>query len=142
MVRRENSNSEADQARSRPALIVFEACAFLCELAMLVVLAIGGWGVGSGGLMSIAFAIFYPSLAILIWSIWMAPTAPRRLDDPWRLVAQIVVFAATGSLGAVGGHAVLGVVFAVVAIACFTGTRFTGGATGATSDTHAGSSSS
>lgn len=110
-------------------VVVLEALAFCCELAMLVVLGIAGWGLGSGGLMGIAFTVFYPALGILIWSIWMAPRSNRRLGDPWRLVAQLLLFAATGLLAAAGGHPVLGIVFAVVAAVVFIAARFTGGVT-------------
>jgi hypothetical protein len=104
-----------------PALL--DVAAFGCELAMLAVLGIGGWGLGSGGLLSVAFATFYPALAVLVWALWMAPTAAHRLADPWRLVAQLALFAGTAVVAGLGGHPVLGVVFAVVAGLVFAGTR-------------------
>lgn len=107
-----------------------EALAFVCELAMLVVLGMAGWGLGKGGLMGIAFTIFYPALAILIWSVWMAPKSARRLADPWRLIVQLLLFGATAALAAAGGHPVVGIVFAVIAAATFSGSRLTGGLTG------------
>jgi hypothetical protein len=103
-----------------------ELIAFLCELGMLVVLVIAGWALDSGGLMSIALAIFYPALAILIWSVWMAPRSARRLADPWRLAAQVALFAATAVLASIAGHPVLGIVFGVVACLAFVATRYTG----------------
>ena len=109
---------------------VLEALAFVCELAMLVVLGVAGWGLGSGGLMGIAFMIFYPALAILIWSLWMAPRSSRRLGDPGRLIAQLALFAGTAGLAAAGGHPVLGIVFGVVAALVFAGTRLTGRSAG------------
>jgi hypothetical protein len=109
---------------------VVEVIAFLCELGMLVVLAVAGWGLGNGGLGSIALAIFYPALAILIWSVWMAPRSAHRLADPWRLAAQVVLFAATAVLASIADHVVLGVVFGVVASAAFVTSRYTGGVTG------------
>lgn len=119
--------------------VVLEALAFGCELAMLVVLGIAGWGLGSGGLIGIAFVIFYPAVAVLIWSVWMAPRSARRLTDPARLIVQLVLFAATAVLSAAAGHVILGVVFAVIAAGTFIATRTIGGITG--SD-QAGSSSS
>ena len=113
-----------------PIRTALEAAAFGCELAMLVVLGIAGWGIGNGGLMSIALTAFYPALAILLWSIWMAPRSGRRLADPTRLVVQLVLFAATGALAAAGGHPLLGIVFGVIAAAVFVGTRVTGEQTG------------
>lgn len=138
-------HGEANEGRMQegfiPALrMAVEAGAFLCELAMLAVLAIGGWGLGSGGLMSIALAIFYPALAIPIWSLWMAPSSARRLPDPWRLIVQVALFAATGVVAGLGGHPALGSAFAVVAIVVFAATRRSGGPT--CSGHQAGSSSS
>jgi hypothetical protein len=150
MARHRDSNNGTETPRVGPVLAgVIEGGAFLSELAMLVVLFIGGWGLGSGGLMSIALAVFYPALAILIWSLWMAPTAQRRLADPWRLIAQVALFVATAVLVGLGGHPIVGIVFAVVAGALFVAARFTGGVTGGSgrpdddgADAHAGSSSS
>jgi hypothetical protein len=107
-----------------------EVAAFLCELGMLAVLVVAGWSLGSGGLMSIALAVFYPALAILIWSVWMAPRSGRRLADPVRLVAQVLLFIATAVLASVSGHPVVGITFGVIASAVFVATRFAGGITG------------
>jgi hypothetical protein len=120
----------AGMPASSPARVMVELAAFCCELAMLVVLGIAGWGLGSGGLMGIAFTIFYPALGVLIWSIWVAPRSGRRLPDPLRLLVQLVLFAATGALSAAAGHPILGIVFAVIACGVFVATRFTGGVTG------------
>jgi hypothetical protein len=118
-------------AHGRPAVRgAVELVAFLCELAMLVVLVVAGWSLGSGGLMSIALAIFYPALAVLIWSVWMAPSSPRRLEDPWRLTAQLVLFVATAVLASVAHHPVLGIGFGVIACLVFVATRYTGDITG------------
>ena len=107
-----------------------ELVAFLSELAMLAVLVVAGWDLGNGGLMSIALAVFYPALAVSIWSVWMAPRSPRRLKDPWRLTAQIVLFVATAVLASVAHHPVLGISFGVIACLVFVATRYTGGAAG------------
>lgn len=109
---------------------ILAGLAFGCELAMLVVLGVAGWGLGNGGLMGIAFMIFYPALAILIWSVWMAPRSVRRLADPWRLVAQVALFAGTAALAAAGGHPILGIAFAALATTVFAGTRVVGTAAG------------
>lgn len=97
--------------------------AFLCELAMLGTLGVSGWDIGGGALMSIAQATLYPAVAILIWSVLMAPTSRRRLADPWRLIAQIALFLATGAVAALAGHLLWGVVVAAVSIATFVAVR-------------------
>ncbi|MDP9116063.1 MAG: YrdB family protein [Actinomycetota bacterium] len=103
-----------------------ELLAFLCELAMLVLLAVAGWALGGGGLMSIALSVFYPALAILVWGVWMAPKSSRRLEHPWRLVAQIALFLGVGAL-ALPHHPLAGILFSVVAISTFVVSRFTTG---------------
>jgi hypothetical protein len=115
----------------RAARAATETLAFACELAMVVILGIAGWSLGSGGLLSIALTIFYPALAILVWAVWVAPKAGRRLGDPWRLGIQLALFAGTAALSGAGGHILLAVVFGAVAWLTFIGARFTGGSTGA-----------
>jgi hypothetical protein len=44
-----------------------------------------------------------PALTLLVWSGFVAPRAPRHLDDPARLVVELVLFAlGTGALAALG----------------------------------------
>lgn len=102
---------------------VVDALAFLCELALLVVLAVAGWGlvqVTSGRLL---LAVALPVAAVVVWGIWAAPRSRHRLGDPARFVLQTLLFAAAGALAAQGGHPLLGGVFAVVAVAVFGLTR-------------------
>ena len=68
-----------------------------------------------------AFAI---TLAILVWSVLMAPTSRRRLADPGRLTLQIVLFVATGVVSALAGHGLWGIVIAAFGIAAFIAGRF------------------
>jgi cytochrome b subunit of formate dehydrogenase len=100
-----------------------DAVCFLAELGMLVLLAISGWALGNGGLLGICLAVLYPALAILVWAVWLAPRSQDRLDDPARLVVQILLFAATATATAFAGHVVVGIVFGVIAIAAFAETR-------------------
>jgi hypothetical protein len=128
--------------------VALRLAAFLCELAMLAVLAGGGWALGNGGLLSIALAIFYPSFAVLIWSLWIAPASVHRLADPPRLIAQVLLFAAAGTVAGLGGHRLIGIAFAVVASLAFAATRLGAGESaddiadtrsGSGSDTRSGS---
>ena len=103
--------------RARPQTVGFwEVLAFGCELAMLISLAVAGW-LGVDALVPrIALAIALPGLVVAVWAVWMAPTSPRRLANPWRLLVQTALFALTGAaLGAVG-HPGWGVTVAAVSI--------------------------
>ncbi len=100
-----------------------DACAFAAEIAMLVLLVLSGTRIGSGLGLHITLAIGFPVVAFAFWGIWAAPTSRRRLDDPWRLAAQIILFVITAVLAAAAHMAVWGVIFAVVAVAVFVLTR-------------------
>ena len=97
---------------------------FACELAMLALLVLAGWELGGGGLLGIALGVLYPSIALLVWAVWLAPRSSDRLGDPWRLLVQIALFAATGVVVALGGHVTTGIVFALVAVAAFVAERW------------------
>src|SRR5579872_1727018 len=89
--------------------ILVDVLAFACELAMLALLVVSGWSLGDGGLLGIALAVLYPAVAVLVWARWIAPTATRRLPDPWRFVVQVVLFGLTSAAAAASGRLVLGV---------------------------------
>ena len=111
--------SEVDTGAADGLRIAVDLLAFGCELWMLGTLALSGWDLGNGGLLGICLAIFYPAVAIAIWAAWLAPRGRGRIDDPWRFIVQVVMFAGTGAIAALAQHVVLGVVFAVVAVGVF-----------------------
>ncbi len=103
---------------TQPTIGARDLIAFVCELAMLVLLVAAGHGMASGW-HGWALGVFLAFVAIGIWSQWMAPTSARRLSNPQRLVAQVMLFATTALYAAAGGLAWWGVGFAVVATAAF-----------------------
>ncbi|TQF73836.1 DUF2568 domain-containing protein [Rhodococcus spelaei] len=70
--------------------------AFLCELAMLILLALAGAASADSVPSRVVAAIALPVVAAGIWSVWMAPTSRRRLGNPMRLYAQTALFAVAG----------------------------------------------
>lgn len=86
---------------------------------MLALVAAAGWRLGDGGLIGIALAVLYPALMIVIWSIYVARTADKRLPQPWRLVLQLVLIGSTTAAAFAGDLEVLGIVFAAVAVVTF-----------------------
>jgi hypothetical protein len=103
----------------RQKLRIVDALAFLCEVALIVLLAISGSRLVPELVGRILLAIALPLTAIVIWSVWMAPTSKRRLRDPWRWIAQAAVFGAAASLAAVANLALWGIALAVLGIATF-----------------------
>jgi hypothetical protein len=95
-----------------------DAVAFLCEVAMVVLLVLAGHGFADGW-RGWAAGVFLALVAIGIWAQWMAPTSLRRLELPTRLVVQIMLFLTTALYAAAGGLVWPGVVFAAVAITVF-----------------------
>lgn len=95
---------------------VLLAIRFATELALLAVLAAAGAGASVGLGWRILLAVLGPVLAAVIWGLWIAPRARRRLPDPQRLAAEIVIFGVSAAALALVGHVILAVVFAVVAI--------------------------
>jgi len=65
---------------------------FLLELGLLV--AFGYWGFTTGELMivKIGLGIGAPLLFAVIWGLFLAPKASRRLHEPWRLILELVIF--------------------------------------------------
>ena len=102
---------------------VVSTLSFLCELALLGLLALAGTRLGGSTATEIVAAVGLPLAAAAVWSVWMAPTSDRRLADPGRLIAQIVLFDASGALLAATGLWPLGLAFALVASAIFAATR-------------------
>nr|MCW2729132.1 hypothetical protein [Aeromicrobium sp.] len=95
-----------------------DAVAFLCEVAMFVLLVLAGHGFADGW-RGWAIGVFLGLVAVGIWAQWMAPTSLRQLDHPTRLVAQIMLFVATALYAAAGGLIWAGLVFVVVASGVF-----------------------
>jgi hypothetical protein len=109
-------------AGGQPLRIV-DALSFLCEIALLVLLAVSGSRLGHVVVGRILWAIALPAVAMVIWGRWMAPTSKRRLEDPWRFIAQGAVFGAAASVAAVAHLTPWGVALGVVGVATFGLTR-------------------
>jgi hypothetical protein len=87
---------------------------FLDELALLVVLCIAGARIGGGAVASTLRAIFFPVVAAVIWGLWLAPRASRRLAHPARLAAKLALVAIAAVLLALSGPLWWGAAFLVV----------------------------
>jgi uncharacterized protein DUF2568 len=70
------------------------AVRFILELCALAALAYWGVRTGVNTITKIGLAAGSVLVAVLVWGIWVAPRAPRRLADPWRLVPEFAVWTA------------------------------------------------
>ncbi|WP_251152575.1 YrdB family protein [Cellulosimicrobium sp. Marseille-Q4280] len=108
-----------------------DVLAFLCEIALVVLLAVAGWRLGTSTglasplpvLLGVLLALALPAAAIAVWGRWLAPRAARRLSQPWRLDAHIAVFVASGLVVAAAGLVWWGVGLALVGTTAFALTR-------------------
>ena len=96
-----------------------DAVAFLCEVAMVLLLLFAGHGFADGW-RGWAIGAFLGFVVMGIWVQWMAPTSLRRLDHPTRLIVQIMLFVTVALYAAAGGLLVAGIVFAIISIVVFT----------------------
>jgi Protein of unknown function (DUF2568) len=114
----------APPAAAGPARGAFLAVRFGLELVTLAVLAWTGASTTGGTVVRVILAIGLPAVLIAIWGLVMAPTARRRLRDPARLVAELVLFLGSAAGLAVVGHVRPAVIYAVVAAGGALATRW------------------
>lgn len=106
----------AGLAGAGPGQSVLLTLRFLTELALIVVLALVGVFASLPLAGRIVIGVAAPVLAMVIWGLWMAPRARRRLADPLRLAAELVLFAVAAAALALAGPVLAAVVFAVIAM--------------------------
>jgi hypothetical protein len=105
-----------EQPRRTPLRPASAALRFLLELAGLAAVAYWGVTVGDSLLQQVALAVGAVVLLAGVWGLFVAPKAVLRLDDPLRLVVELVVFGvAVGVLLSVGA-VVVGLVFGVLVV--------------------------
>ncbi|WP_167138960.1 YrdB family protein [Diaminobutyricimonas sp. TR449] len=65
---------------------------FLVELASLVAVGYWGYHLTDIGILRWVLALAVPAVVAVLWSIWIAPKADHRLDQPWLVITQLAVF--------------------------------------------------
>lgn len=97
--------------------------AFLAELVALAIFAAWGFTIGETTLVKLLLGIGAPALMIVFWAVYMAPRSARRLQDPWHLLFEIVIYGAALlallSLGRTDLALVWGVVIAIHTLLSF-----------------------
>lgn len=106
-----------DSGAPSPAAVGFwEVLAFGCEMAMVAALAVIGWTLAPTPGLAVTLAFALPALTGLVWGLWLAPRARRRLRGPSRALTKIAMFVATGVALAVAGHLGWGAALAAVSV--------------------------
>jgi hypothetical protein len=65
---------------------------FLLELGLLAALGYWGFRLGSGWPVRVAAGIGAPVGAAVVWGRYVAPKAPRRVEDPGRFAIELALF--------------------------------------------------
>ncbi len=97
-----------------------EVGVFADELALLAVLAIAGARLGGGIATSLFLAILLPLAAAVLWGMWLAPRARRRLGHPARLAAKLALIGVASALLARTGPTWAATAFLLVSAALLT----------------------
>jgi hypothetical protein len=90
--------------------------AFLLELAMLVMFGTWGFQASTETIFRVGLGIGTPLLAIIIWSIFLAPRSERRLKGISYLVLKSLLFGVAAIAFVAAGQGTLALIFVVVAI--------------------------
>jgi hypothetical protein len=100
--------------RPAPGGGVLAGVRLLSELALVTALAFVGAALADGAVLSALVGLALPMLAVAVWGTFVAPRARRRLDDPARLVVEILLFAAAVAGLLYSGYVAFAVVLAVL----------------------------
>jgi hypothetical protein len=88
---------------------------FVLELVVLVALFLWGVSVSDELIVQVILGLGAPALALVVWGLFVAPKASRRLPDPQRLALEIVVFGAGAMAFLARGDTLLAVLLGAAA---------------------------
>lgn len=68
---------------------------FLLELCILAIIGYWGFKTGDSAFMKFLLGLGGPVLFAVVWGTFLAPKSPRRLDEPWLFLLELVIFGVT-----------------------------------------------
>jgi len=77
------------------AVGLLDVLAFVAEGGMLVGLGVSGWHLADQTALSLPLAVLLPSAAGVVWGLWCAPRASRRLSRLPRWAVKVTLFSVT-----------------------------------------------
>lgn len=95
---------------------VNEAVRFVLEIVAFFGLGYWGWHVDGPLPVRILTMVLAPVAAATVWAIWVAPNSSARLDDPMRLVVELVVFGGATAAWFLAGRREVAVIFGLVTL--------------------------
>lgn len=98
----------------RPSALDFAV--FVDELLLLAVFAVAGAGLGGAGILRVVLAVVFPVAAAVVWGLWLAPRASRRLGSSAGTAVKIALFTVASGLLAATGALLWAVLFWVLSV--------------------------
>jgi Protein of unknown function (DUF2568) len=92
------------------------AVRFVVEMGAYASFAYWGASTGPSDVTRVTLAVVAPLIAIVIWMLYLAPRARRRLVDPVALFAELAIFIAATSTLVSAGQVELGAFLGGVAV--------------------------
>jgi uncharacterized protein DUF2568 len=92
------------------------ALAFLLELLMLAAFGYWGFQASTETVVKIILGVGVPLVVVLIWGMFLAPRATRRLERIPRMLAELTIFGLAALAVAAAGRPDLAILFAVVVV--------------------------
>ena len=65
---------------------------FVLEMLVLVALFLFGWSLSDSLPVQLVLGLGLPAIVIVVWGLFVAPKASRRLADPVRLAVELVIW--------------------------------------------------
>src|SRR5205085_11771182 len=90
------------------------ALAFLLELCMLAALGYWGFTLDQGLAIRIGAGLGAPLLAAVVWGLWMAPRASKRLPEPLHLIVELLIFGLAIAALYAAGRPWLALIFGII----------------------------
>lgn len=89
---------------------------FLLELCILVILGYWGFRTGRQTILKVGLGIGVPVSFAVLWGTFLAPASSMRLQMPWLLIAELLIFGIAGIALYSTGHPSLALVFVLLYI--------------------------
>ena len=65
---------------------------FVLEMLVLVAFFLFGWTLPDSLPAQLVLGLGLPAIVVVLWGLFVAPKASRRLDDPTRLAVELVIW--------------------------------------------------
>jgi hypothetical protein len=102
-----------DESSMRGLNLVFR---FALELLALLALFLWGTALSDDLAVQLVLGLGAPLLVVIVWALFVAPKASRRLPDPLRLVVELVIFALASMAFGLAIGAVVAIMFGLAVV--------------------------